>query len=119
MDNYKQLKKLERSFEGKLTRKLNNLFKLENVEFNIKGFNGYLQFNSKETGWTLFTLEFIKDEDYTIILGFIHKFQIYTEIPVNVLEKKQMMLDIVNKERELYEKLKWSLEYENNLEKSC
>ena len=113
MDNYKQLKKLEVSFEGKLTRKLNNLFKLENVEFNVKGYNGFLHFNSKETGWTLFTLKFIKDEDYTGIVGFIHKFQIYTEIPVNVLEKKSIMKDIVNTEMELYNRLKRSLQQNN------
>lgn len=113
MDNYKQLKKLERSFESKLSRKLNNLFKLENVEFNIKGYNGFLQFNCKETGWTLFTLNFARDEDYTGIVGFIHKFQIYTEIPVNVLEKKSIIKDIVNTEMELYNRLKRSLEQNN------
>jgi hypothetical protein len=109
MDNYKQLKKLERSFEGKLTRKLNNLFKLENVEFNIKGFNGYLQFNSKETNWTLFKLVFVRNEDCSEVIDLRFEKQMYSEIPGNVLNKIQLMLDIIKVERELYIKLKQSL----------
>ena len=109
MDNYKQLKKLEVSFEGKLTRKLNNLFKLENVEFNVKGFNGYLHFSDKQTTWTLFRLMFVRNEDYSQVIDLKFESRIYTEIPVNVLNKKQMMLDIINVERDLYRELKQSL----------
>jgi hypothetical protein len=109
MDNYKQLKKLERSFEGKLTRKLNNLFKLENVEFNVKGYNGFLHFNSKETNWTLFKLVFVRNEDCSEVIDLRFEKQMYSEIPGNVLNKIQLMLDIIKVERELYIKLKQSL----------
>lgn len=109
MDNYKQLKKLEVSFENKLTRKLNNLFKLENVEFNVKGYNGFLHFNNKETTWTLFKLIFVRNEDCSEVIDLRFERQKYSEIPVNVLNKKQLMLDIINIERDLYLKLKQSL----------
>ena len=110
MDNYKQLKKLEVSFENKLTRKLNNLFKLENVEFNVKGYNGFLHFNSKETNWTLFKLVFVRNEDCSEVINLRFEKKKYSEIPVNVLNKKQLMLDIINIERNLYMKLKQPLQ---------
>lgn len=110
MDNYKQLKKLERSFEGKLTRKLNNLFKLENVEFNVKGYNGFLHFNSKETTWTLFKLVFVRNEDCSEVIDLRFERQKYSEIPGNVLNKKQLILDTINVERNLYMKLKQPLQ---------
>ena len=110
MDNYKQLKKLEVSFENKLTRKLNNLFKLENVEFNVKGYNGFLHFNSKETTWTLFKLVFVRNEDCSEVIDLRFERQKYSEIPVNVLNKKQLILDTINVERDLYLKLKQPLQ---------
>ena len=110
MDNYKQLKKLEVSFENKLTRKLNNLFKLENVEFNVKGYNGFLHFNSKETTWTLFKLVFVRNEACSEVIDLRFEKRMYSEIPVNVLNRKQLMLDIINIERNLYMKLKQPLQ---------
>jgi hypothetical protein len=97
MDNYKQLKKLEISFESKLTRKLNNVFKNSNVNFIVKGCNGPIQFNSKETGWTLFRLGCVRDCN-NLVLDFTFHFQIENKIPQVVLENKNVLLSIINSE---------------------
>ena len=82
--------------------------------------NGLVKFKSiQELGGTVpyGTIISILPDVFTATNCFINsqvidlKFEsrIYTEIPVNVLNKKQMMLDIINVERDLYRELKQSL----------
>ena len=101
MDNYKQLRKLEISLEGKLSRKLNKVFKGSNVDFKIRGCNGPMYFDSKETGWTLFWLGCIRDCD-NLVSDFTFHLQGSKEIPSIVLENKQVLLDTVNLELKDY-----------------
>jgi hypothetical protein len=97
MDNYKLLRKLEISFENKLNRKLNNVFKGSSVNFKVKGCNGPIQFNSIETGWTLFWFDCVRDCN-NLVLDFTYNFQIEKQIPQIVLDNKQVLLDIINSE---------------------
>ena len=97
MDNYKELRKLEVSFENKLNRKLNKVFVDSIVNFRIKGCNGPIQFNSKETGWTLFWLGCVRDCN-NLVSDFTFHFQIEKQIPQVVLENKKVLIDIINSE---------------------
>ena len=101
MDNYKLLKKLEVSFENKLSRKLNNVFKDSNVNFKIKGYNGPIQFNDKQTTYTLFWLGCVRDCN-NLVSDFTFHFQIEKQIPQIVLDNKQVLLDIINNELKDY-----------------
>jgi hypothetical protein len=101
MDNYKELRKLEISLEGKLSRKLNKVFKEDNVNFKIEGYNGPLFFNSIETGYTLFSFSSVRDSSNSIS-DLIFNSNIEKEIPKIVLERKSILLDIINAELKDY-----------------
>jgi hypothetical protein len=101
MDNYKLLRKLEVSFENKLNRKLNKVFKDSNVNFKIKGCNGPMNFNDKQTTYTLFWFGCVRDCN-NFVVDFTYNFQIEKQIPQIVLDNKQVLLDIVNSELKDY-----------------
>ncbi len=101
MDNYKLLKKLEVSFENKLNRKLNKVFKDSNVNFKIKGCCGPMYFNDKQTTYTLFWLGCVRGSN-NFVVDFTYNFQIEKQIPQIVLDNKQVLLDILNSELKEY-----------------
>jgi len=108
---WKEYKKIERSFQGKLSTALTKLFDKKDLQdIKIRGYFNGCFFDSKETGYTFFRYSSSIELNNLVFTG-----QMLKQVPEFVKVKELEILSTLKVYRDLYDKAMLDLDYVNRM----